>query len=167
MGTTSNDTKRRKPRSHREIFDRDTFDMVIDSGCSYCITKSIIHFVGTPEQTNVAVKGISRQIIKATMKGTVRWSFANDIGHVHDEYIHHTYYNADCPYCLYSPQHIAQQPNDHRPKKNGTYCMAYADHMELYWDQGTQKRTIQIHPKLNVFVMTSSPNQHIFAAFCA
>lgn len=64
MGTTSNDTKRSKPRSHREIFDGDTFDMVIDSGCSYCMN----HFVGTPEQTNVAVKGIGGQIIKATMK---------------------------------------------------------------------------------------------------
>ena len=167
IGTTASATKPKPTRKHREIFDGDMFDMVIDSGCSYCITNDINHFIETPEQTNVAVKGIGGQVVKATMKGTVRWSFANDNGQIHDEYIHHTYYNADCSYCLYSPQHIAQQANDHHPKKNGTYSVTYADHMELYWDQGTQKRTVPIHPKLNVFVMTSSPAKHIFAAFCA
>ena len=159
--------KHSKSRSHREIFDGDTFDMVIDSGCSYCITNDINHFVGKPEQTNVAVKGIGGQMIKATRKGTVSWSFANDQGQVHEELIQHTYFNEDCPYCLYSPQHVAQQANDHYPKRNGTYSVTFADHMELRWDQDTQKRTVPIHPKLNVFVMTSSPSQHIFAAFCA
>ena len=166
MGTTTK-PKIRGNKPHRQIFDADTFDMIIDSGCSYCITNSMDHFVETPEEANVAVKGIGGQIIRATKKSTVRWSFANDDGQMHDEFIQNTYYNAGCPYCLYSPQHIAQQANDHYPKPNGTYSITYSNHMELFWDQATQKRTVPIHPKLNVFMMSSAPAQHTFTAFCA
>ena len=154
---------KRKPS--RQIFDGDTFNLVIDSGCSYCITNNRNHFVGETQSTNVNVKGIGGQIVKATMKGTVRWSFANDNGQVHEEYIPNTYFNDDCPYCLYSPQHIAQLANDHYPKSNGTYCITYADKVELYWDQATQMRTVPIDPKLNVFILKSAPDVQQFHAF--
>ena len=159
-------TKKETAKS-RQIFDGDTFKLVIDSGCSYCITNNRNHFVGDIETTNVNVKGIGGQNIKATMKGTVRWSFANDNGQVHDEYISNTYFNEECPYCLYSPQHVAQLANDHHPKPNGTYCITYSDKLELYWDQATQKRTVPINSKLNVFIMTSAPDIQQFHAFAS
>jgi hypothetical protein len=93
--------------------------------------------VGDVQQVNIAVKGIGGKQVSATMKGTVRWSFAND-EQVHDEYIPNTYYNETSPYCLYSPQHVAQVNNDHHPLKNGTYCITYADMLiHIYYAVGS------------------------------
>jgi hypothetical protein len=152
---------------HRDIFDGDTYQILVDGGCSYCITNDMRHFVGTPKETNVSVKGIGGQMVQATFIGTVKWSYANDQGQIHDEYIRNTYYNEGSQYCLYSPQHVAQQANDHYPKRNGTFSISYDYYMELYWDQRSQIRTIPIHPKLNVFIMTSAPNPNSFSAFCS
>ena len=118
--------------------------------------------MGETQSTNVNVKGIGGKMVKATMKGTVRWLLANDKGQVHEEYITNTNFHEDCPYCLYSPQHISQIANDHYPKPNGTYCITHADKVELHWDQATQLRTVPIHPKLNVFIMRSAHQRQIF-----
>jgi hypothetical protein len=144
------------PKTER-AFEANIYDIAIDSACSYCITNDMQHFVGDIEQVNVAVKGIGGKVVSATLKGTVKWSFANDEGIVHDEYIPNTYYNAESPYCLYSPQHVAQSTNDHHPERNGTYCVTYADTLELHWNQRTQKRTVRIDPSTNIFVMQSAP----------
>jgi hypothetical protein len=138
-------------------FDTNTYAIAIDSACSYCITNDIRHFVGEIEHINVAVKGIGGKQVSATMKGTVKWSFANDAGQVHDEYIPNTYYNETSPYCLYSPQHVAQVSDDHHPKRNGTYCITYADTLELHWNQRQQRRTVHIDPGTNIFIMQSAP----------
>ena len=118
-------------------FDADAYTMVIDNACSYCITNDTRHYVGTPQKINIPVKGIGGKSVSATLKGTVKWSYTNDNGQVHDEYIPNTYYHKDSPYCLYSPQHVAQVANDNFPNKNGTSCTTFADEMQLIWDQRT------------------------------
>ena len=143
------------PTRRQSKFDHESFTIVIDNACSYCITNDLKHYVLPPEDISVPVKGIGGIQIKATKKGTVRWSFANDQGQVHDELIPNTYYHQDSPYCLYSPQHVAQIANDHTPNKNGTMCVTYADTMQLIWDQRSQQRTIRLDPQTNIFMMQS------------
>ena len=108
-----------KPRLQTtQMFDEnnsDSFIMVIDNACSYCITNDLKHYVMPPEDIETPVKGIGGIKVRATKRGTVKWSFTNDQGQVHDEYIPNTYYHQTSPYCLYSPQHVAQVAKDHYP----------------------------------------------------
>lgn len=146
-------------------FDSDAYTMVIDNACSYCITNDTRHYIDTPEKIDIPVKGIGGKSVSATLKGTVKWSYTNDNGQVHDEYIPNTYYHKHSPYCLYSPQHVAQVANDNFPTKNGTSCTTFADEMELVWDQRTQKKTIKLDKRTNIFMMHSAPNYARFHAF--
>jgi Reverse transcriptase (RNA-dependent DNA polymerase) len=161
-GLTSTTTNMKISMANKaDTFDGDTFDMVIDSGCSFCMTNDARHFVDEPEEINVAVKGIGGQLVKATRRGTVRWSFTNDDGQIHDEIIPNTYLNDECQYCLYSPQHIAQIAND-----SGTYSITTANKLQLVWDEEKQIKTVPIDPKLNIFIMRSAPVIYDFTAFC-
>ena len=153
------------PTRRQTKFDNESFTMVIDNACSYCITNDLKHFVYPPEDVSTPVKGIGGIKICATKKGVVQWSFANDQGQVHDELIPNTYYHKDSPYCLYSPQHVAQVANDNIPEADGTYCITYPHRTELYWDQRTQKRTIKVDPHTNIFMMQSAPIHKKFVAF--
>ena len=63
-----------------DIFSSDTFSLVVDSACSYCITSDAKHFIDTPRKIKMIVKGIGGQEVLATMVGTVEWSFTNDQG---------------------------------------------------------------------------------------
>jgi hypothetical protein len=135
-----------------------SFYAMVDSGCSYCITNDMSHFVGKVQKLRAKVTGIGGEQILATSVGTVKWSFTNDQGQMHHEYIPNTYYNAQSPYCLYSPQHIAQIAQDNFPKPRGTYSVLYEDCIELYWDQRKQKKTVPLHPKNNIFPLTVYAN---------
>jgi hypothetical protein len=75
------------------------------------------------------------------------------------------YYNADCPYCLYSPQHVARVANDNYPKRRGTYAIAYDDCMELIWDQRRQTRTVPINEDHKIFIMKAYHNDNKFEKF--
>ena len=114
--------------------DPDSFIMAIDNACSYCITNDSSHFIGKPESVKMRVRGVGGQVT-ATLRGTVSWSFVNDSGAVHEELIPGTYYDRQAPYCLYSPQHVAQIANDHTPEADGTGCFTGASSVALYWKQ--------------------------------
>jgi hypothetical protein len=103
--------------------------------------------------------------VTASKKGTVKWSYLNDDGCVHEQYIPNTHYNKESPFCLYSPQHVAQIANDHYPNRNGTCSVTYADTLELQWDQLSQKRTIKVDPLSNIFLMRSAPAFDRFHAY--
>ena len=49
-------TKIKNNRYEGARYDTDSFLIVVDSGCSYCITNDATHFVGTPEKINKSVK---------------------------------------------------------------------------------------------------------------
>jgi hypothetical protein len=148
-------------------YDSDSFLIVIDNACSFCITNNKQHFVGSPEAVNIQVRGIGGKQVKATLRGTVRWCIPNDEGEIHEELIPNTYYQEQAVYCLYSPQHVAQVANDNFPLPNGTYCATYADSVELFWDQRTEKRTVRLDPATNIAIMRSAPSFGRFHTFCA
>jgi hypothetical protein len=168
VAQASRDSSEQKKASDEGArYDSDSFLIVIDNGCSYCITNDVSHFVGTPEQIKISVKGIGGQKVVATLKGTVKWAIPNDDGEIHDELIPNTFYHAESPYCLYSPQHVAQVANDNFPERHGTYCATFDDSVELYWDQRTEKRTVKLDRATNIAIMRSAPSFTRFHAFCA
>ena len=69
--------------------------------------------------------------VTATRKGTVAWAFTNDEGEVYQEKIPNTHFDANAPYCLYSPQHVAQVMDDNFPTKQSTYCVTHDDSVTL------------------------------------
>jgi hypothetical protein len=121
--------------------------------------------VGEIESVSMTVKGIGGKQIMANKKGTVKWSYLNDDGCIHDQYIPNTYYNKESPYCLYSPQHVAQIARDDNPNDDGTCVITYADKLILLWEQRTQQRTVMIDPATNIFLMRSAPAFERFHAF--
>jgi hypothetical protein len=55
---------------------------------------------------------------------------------------------------LLSPQHWAQEVNDHYPNDNGEWCATYNDGVGIFWNQQKFKKTINIDPdKSNVAIM--------------
>jgi hypothetical protein len=147
------------------VFDAQTYLIAIDTGCSFCITNDDRHFVGEVETVEMTVKGIGGKQVTANKKGTVKWSYLNDEGYVYDHYIPNTYYNKESPYCLYSPQHVAQMASDDYPDRNGTYITTYAETLVMTWDQLRQQRTVKIDPSTNIFLMRSAPSFEKFHAF--
>jgi hypothetical protein len=103
--------------------------------------------------------------VTVSKRGTVKWSYLNDDGCVHDQYIPNTYYNKESPYCLFSPQHVAQLASDDYPDRNGTCDITYADSLVLMWEQKRQTRTVAIDPATNIFLMRSAPAFDRFHAF--
>jgi hypothetical protein len=147
------------------VFDGQTYLMAIDTGCSFCITNDDRHFVGEPEIINTKVKGVGGKQVIVNKRGTVKWTYLNDEGCVHEQYIPNTYYNKESPYCLYSPQHVAQVASDNYPETNGTCVITYADSLVLMWEQKTQTRTVTVDPATNIFLMRSAPSFERFHAF--
>jgi hypothetical protein len=148
-------------------YDSDSFLMIVDNACTYCITNDMTHFIGTPEPIKQVVKGFGGHKVMTTFKGTVSWKIPTDDGDIHEDLIPNTYFQADSPYCLYSPQHAAQVANDNFPNPRGTCCITYADAVELYWDQRTEKRTIKLDPSSNVAILRSAPSFNTYHAFVA
>jgi hypothetical protein len=164
MAKMGGQAKKRNIRDEM-VFDAQTYLIAIDTGCSFCITNDDRHFVGDVETVEMKVNGIGGKQVVANKKGTVRWSYLNDDGCVYDHYIPNTYYNKASPYCLLSPQHVAQMANDHYPNRDGTCITTYADTLVMMWDQGKQQRTVAVDPSTNIFLMRSAPAFEKFHAF--
>jgi hypothetical protein len=121
--------------------------------------------VGEVETIAIKVNGIGGKQVIANKRGTVRWSYLNDNGCVYEHLILNTYYNKESPYCLLSPQHVAQMANDHYPDRDGTCITTYADTLVLAWEQRTQQRTVAVDPATNIFLMRSALAFERFHAF--
>jgi hypothetical protein len=94
-------------------YDTDSFLIAVDNCCSKSITNQMTDFVSTPVKVNIRVRGIGGNVA-ATWKGTVRWRVEDDDGQVHVIELPGTYYHADSPYKLLSPQQCL------RPQKTTT-----------------------------------------------
>jgi hypothetical protein len=154
-------------REQREDYgyDSDSFWIAVDNCCSKCITNCLSDFVTPPTRVNVDVRGIGGSVT-ASLMGTVKWSIEDDDGVVHSFLIHNTFYNADSPYRLLSPQHLAQELKDDFPKERGTWCGTFGNAIELYWDQRKYQRTITLSIASNIGLFRSAPGYSRFHAFC-
>ena len=55
---------------------------------------------------------------------------------------------------------------DNKPLNRGTLCATHDDCLELWWSQCHYKRTIQLHPTMNVAVVRSAPGCLHYAKGC-
>lgn len=144
-------------------YDADSFVMLFDNGSSKCITSNINDFVDKPRMVNVPVAGMGGES-RATLVGTVTWSIEDDEGRTHSFRVPNTFYNASAPFRLMSPQHLIQELNEQN--KPPTWYEQHMDCIKLYWNGGTNWRTIHIDAKSNVFFIRSMPGFEMMQAFC-
>ena len=69
---------------------------------------------------------------------------------VHTFTIPNTYYIANAPTRILSPQHFAQQMQDHKPHVEGTGCTTTSTTIVLFWNQRKFTKTVKLDPKLNI-----------------
>ena len=96
-------------------FDSDSRALMLDDGASACITNDKGDFIEPPTKVNRKVRGIKGHA-KATHHGTVKWHVEDDTGLVHVMVIRGAYLIPEAATRILSPQHLAQQADDHYPK---------------------------------------------------
>ena len=104
------------PRARAKQFDSDSQALMLDDGASACITNSMEDFIESPKRVDRKVKGIKGHA-DATHRGTLKWYLEDDTGLVHVMIIQGAYLIPDAATRILSPQHLAQQANDHYPRK--------------------------------------------------
>ena len=124
------------PHAPARQFDSDSHDLMLDDGASACITNCKEDFIEPPKCVDRKVKGIKGHA-DATDRGTLKWYLEDDTRLVHVIVIQGAYLIPDATTRILSPQHLAQQANDHYPKeectgslttsKDITFCFGHSD----------------------------------------
>ena len=81
--------------------------------------------------------------------------------------IHGAYLIPDAPTQILSPQHLAQQADDHYPREEGTWALTTSKNITLFWAQHRYVKTIPLDTKTNVGLTTTAAGAHSFRTFCA
>ena len=115
-------------------FDSDAQMLMLDDGASACITNDAHDFIEPPKRVDKKVKGIKGHA-RATHRGTVRWYLEDDNGLVHIMVITGAYLITGTTTRILSPQHLAQQANDHYPTAEGTGALTTSKNITLFWAQ--------------------------------
>ena len=111
------------------------------------------------------VKGIKGHA-NATHQGTLKWHVEDDHGLVHVMVIKGAYLIPDATTRILSPQHLAQQVNDHYPMEEGTGALTTSKHITLFWAQRRFMKTVPLDPKMNMGLTTTASGAWSFHAFC-
>ena len=141
-------------------------NLMIDEGASACITNDLKDFVGRSHRINQPIKGIAGHV-RATHRGTVLWKIEDDTGKVHSIRINGTYYMANVPNRILSPQHFAQAANDHQPQPEGTGSITNSKNITLFWGQQKYTKTILLDKSLNIGLTWMAPGSKAFTAYLA
>ena len=68
---------------------------------------------------------------------------------------------------ILSPQHLAQQADDHYPKEEAMGALMTSKNIMLFWSQRPFSKTVPINPRTNVGLTTTASGAWSFRAFCA
>ena len=147
-------------------FDSDAQTLMLDAGASACITNNANDFIKPPKRVNKKVKGIKGHA-QATHRGTLKWYIEDDHGLVHMMVITGVYLIPETTTRILSPQHLAQQANDHYPMAEGTGALTISKNITLFWAQRRFTKTVPLDPKTNVGLTTTASGAQSFRAFCA
>ena len=128
---------------------------MVDDGASACITNDKNDFIGTPKTISRKVNGINGQA-KATHRGTVRWLIEDDKGMTYVSTINGAYLVPTASTRILSPQHLAQQAQDHYPRAEGMGSTTLSKKITLFWNQRKHTKTVPLDPKLNVGITTTA-----------
>ena len=107
------------PRARTQQFDSDSHAFMLDDRASACITNCKEDFIESPKRVDRKVKGIKGHA-DATHRGTLKWYLEDVTGLMHAIIIEGAYLIPDAATRILSPQHLAQQANDHYPKEEDT-----------------------------------------------
>ena len=147
-------------------FDSDSQALMLDDGASACITNDKRDFIEPPTRVNRKVRGIKGHA-KATYRGTIKWHVEDDTGLVHVMIIKGAYLIPEAVTRILSPQHLAQQADDHYPKEEGTGAITTIKSITLFWSQRRFTKTVPLDPTTNVGLTTTASGARSFRAFCA
>ena len=148
------------------IFDSDAQALMLDDRASPCVTNDKEDFIEPPQQVHRKVKGIKRHA-NATHRGTIKWHIEDNQGLVHVMTVHAAYLIPDAPTRILSPQHLAQQADDHYPREEGTGALTTSKNITLFWAQWRFVKTVPLDTKTNVGLTTTASGAHSFCVFCA
>ena len=154
------------PCAPAKQFDSDSHDLMLDDGASACITNCKEDFVEPPKRVDRKVKGIKGHA-DATHRGTLKWYLEDDTGLVHVIVIQGAYLVPDAMTRILSPQHLAQQANDHYPKEEGTGSLTTSKNITLFWSKRRFTKTVPLDPRTNVGLTTTAAATRMYRAFCA
>ena len=163
MLTWSN--QRSAPRAPARQFDSDSHDLMLYDGASACITNCKEDFVEPPKRVDRKVKGIKGHA-DATHRGTLKRYLEDDTGLVHVVVIQGAYLIPDATTRILSPQHLAQQANDHYPNEEGTGSFTTSKNITLFWSQRCFTKTVLLDPHTNVQLTTTAAGTRTYHAFC-
>ena len=157
--------------SSEQIAPSGTFDSVaqtleLDDGASACITNDINDFIQPPQRVDKMVKGVTGHA-QATHWGTLKWYIEDDNGLVHVMVVTGAYLIPETTTRILSPQHLAQQANDHYPTAEGTGALTTSKNITLFWAQRRFTKTVPVDSKTNVGLTTTASGAQSFRAFCA
>ena len=130
------------------------------------VTNDMADFIEPPKRVDKKVKGIKGHA-HATHRGTIKWHIEDDRGLVHVMIIRGTYLIPDTPTRILSPQHLAQQADDHYPREEGTGALTTSKTITLFWAQRRYAKTVPLDSKTNVGLTTTAAGARSFRAFCA
>ena len=147
-------------------FDSDSRALMLDDGASACITNDKSDFIEPPTKVNRKVRGIKGHA-KATYRGTIKWHVEDDTGLVHVMIIRGAYLSPEAATRILSPQHLAQQADDHYPKEEGTGAIMTSKNITLFWSQRRFTKTVPLDTTTNAGLTTTAPGTRSFRTFCA
>ena len=97
----------------------------------------------------------------------MKWYIEDDHGLVHVMVITGAYLIPEATMRILSPQHLAQQANDHYPMAEGTGALTTSKNITLFWAQRCFTKTVPLDSKMNVGLTTTASGARSFCAFCA
>ena len=97
----------------------------------------------------------------------VKWYIEDDHGLVHVMVINGAYLIPEATTRILSPQHLAQQANDHYPMGEGTGALTTSKSITLFWAQRCFTKTVPLDSKTKVGLTTTAPGAKSFCTFCA
>ena len=115
-------------------FDSDSRTLMLDDDASACITNDKGDFIEPPTKVHRKVRGIKGHA-KATHRGTIKWHVKDDTALLHVMIIRGAYLIPEAATRILSPQHLAQQADDHFPKEEGTGALTTSENITLFWSQ--------------------------------
>ena len=111
-------------------------------------------------------EGDKRPRANATHRDTLKWHIEDDTGLVHVLVIQGAYLIPESATQILSPQHLAQQANDHYPKEEGTGALTTSKNITLFWSQRQFAKTVPHDPRTNVGLTTTNSGARSYHAFC-
>ena len=154
------------PHAQARQFDSDSHILMLDDGASGCITNCKEDFVEPPKRVDRKVKGIKGHA-DGTHRGALKWYLEDDTGLVHVIMIQGAYLIPDAATRILSPQHLAQQANDHYPKDKGTGSLTTSKNITLFWSQRRLTKTVPLDPRTNMGLTTTVAGTRAYRAYCA